>query len=149
MQLVGVGDRYVLEEMLEHDYNFGGEQSGHLIFRDYATTGDGQLTAIQLLSLLKRWRISLSDAASVMRRFPQVIINVPVSADGKKRLSIDAEIASAIEKERIALGEEGRLLVRASGTEPLIRIMAEGMNEQRIGECAEQIARLIKARLSE
>lgn len=148
-ELVRVGDRYVIEAMLEHDCNFGGEQSGHLIFRDYATTGDGQLTAIQLLSLLKRWHISLSDAASIMKRFPQVIINVPVSADGKKRLSIDAEIASAIEKERIALGDEGRLLVRASGTEPLIRVMTEGMNEQQIGECAEQIARLIKARLSE
>jgi len=143
-----VGDRYVLEEMLKHDYSFGGEQSGHLIFRNHATTGDGQLTAIQLLSFLKRERMSLTEAVSMMKRFPQAMRNVRVNEGGKGRLQNDPEIISAIESERLALGSAGRLLVRASGTEPLIRVMAEGMDELQIVGCVERISKLIAERLA-
>lgn len=144
-----VGDRYVLEEMLKNDYSFGGEQSGHLIFREYATTGDGQLTAIRLIDLLKRQKLSLAEAASIMKRFPQVMMNVGVRQEGKARLHTDPVIMDAMESEKSRLGDEGRLLVRASGTEPLIRVMAEGFDEYRIRACVERIARLIADRLSE
>lgn len=145
-----VGDRYVLEEMLKYGYNFGGEQSGHIIFRDYSTTGDGQLTAVQLLSILKKSGKKLSDLADVMRKFPQVMINVKVDNLGKLKLYTDEEIKNAIDrvKKEFELKNNGRILVRASGTEPLIRVMLEGEDLDKITVLANEIANLIKEKLS-
>ena len=143
-----VGDRYVLEEMLLEEYSFGGEQSGHIIFRDFATTGDGQLTAIQLLCLLKREGLTLEQAAKVMTRYPQVMINVPVSHEGRLKFYMDPEVKAAIEAAKAELGRDGRVVVRASGTEPLIRVMAEGLDEDRIRRVAERAAEVIRERLA-
>ena len=142
-----VGDRYVLEEMLVGDYKLGGEQSGHIIFRDFATTGDGQLTAVQILSLMKRSSASLSSLASVMERSPQVLINISVDAESKLRFYTDSDIQSAITEAETLLGENGRIVVRPSGTEPLIRVMTEGSDKELITRCAENVANIIKNNL--
>ncbi len=139
-----VGDRYVLEKMLQDGYNLGGEQSGHIIFRDYATTGDGQLTALQLLSLMRREGRKLSELAAIMTRYPQHMINVPVSADGKLKFYTDPEVKAAIESAKAALGDEGRILVRTSGTEPVIRVMTEGVDETAIRAAAEKVAAALR-----
>ena len=142
-----VGDRFVLEEMLLEDYRFGGEQSGHIIFRDFATTGDGQLTAVQLLSLLRRTGAKLSELATIMRHYPQVMINLTVSAEGKVQFFTNKEIKAAIENAKNALGKEGRIVVRPSGTEPMIRVMAEGSDEKLIRTQANAVAAVIEANL--
>ncbi len=142
-----VGDRYVLEEMLQEDYSFGGEQSGHIIFRDFATTGDGQLTATQLMTLMKAEGRKLSDLASVMTRYPQIILNLTVSAEGKIAFFTDTEVNAAMEEAREILGKTGRIVVRPSGTEPLIRVMAEGMDEELIETVADRVAKVIADRL--
>ena len=142
-----VGDRFVLEEMLLEEYDFGGEQSGHVIFRDFATTGDGQLTAIQLLSLLKREGKKLCEMEDVMARYPQVMINVTVPPEGKLSFYTDREVKAAIEAGKKRLGKEGRVVVRVSGTEPLIRVMCEGANMKDIQEVAQATADVVKARL--
>ena len=143
-----VGDRYVLEEMLMQEYSFGGEQSGHVIFRDFATTGDGQLTAIQLLCLLKREGVTLAEAAKIMRRYPQVMINVKVSHEGKMRFYLDSEVKVAIEWGKSTLGKDGRVVVRVSGTEPVIRVMAEGLDSEKIESVAGHIAEVVRERLA-
>ena len=143
-----VGDRYVLEEMLLEEYNFGGEQSGHVIFLDFATTGDGQLTAAQLMSILKRRSARLSSLATLMSRYPQVMINVKVSAEGKLRFYTDSEVKAAIEKYKTELGDKGRIIVRVSGTEPLIRVMVEGEDEAQINLIANEAAKIVEARLA-
>ena len=142
-----VGDRFVLEEMLLGDTVFGGEQSGHIIFRDFATTGDGQLTATQLLSLLRRKKEKLSCLASVMKKCPQTIINIKVYAEGKLHYYTDDEIKAAVEKAKIALGDGGRIVVRPSGTEPLIRVMTEGDDSKLIEKLAKEVSSVIKKRL--
>lgn len=142
-----VGDRFVLEEMLLGDFGFGGEQSGHVIFRDFATTGDGQLTAIQLLSLLRRSEKKLSELAGVMTRYPQVMQNVTVTPEGKLAFYTDAQVREAIEAGKNALGESGRMVVRVSGTEPLIRVMAEGKDEELIARVVREAAQVIENRL--
>ncbi|MBR5308858.1 MAG: phosphoglucosamine mutase [Clostridia bacterium] len=142
-----VGDRFVLEEMMLEDYSFGGEQSGHIIFRDYATTGDGQLTALQLLSILSRSGKKLSELASVMTRYPQSIVNITVSAEGKLKFYTDSHIKEAIETAKTILSKSGRIVVRPSGTEPLIRVMTEGMDKKLIEEIANSVAETIKKRL--
>lgn len=142
-----VGDRYVLENMKENNYKIGGEQSGHVIFFDYASTGDGQLTAIQLLAVMKRTGKKLSELAAEMEVFPQVLINVRVSQMGKARYENDAEIKKAIASAEKELGESGRVLVRVSGTEPLVRVMLEGRDEEKIRILAEEIAEVVKERL--
>ena len=144
-----VGDRFVLEEMLLEEYGFGGEQSGHVIFLDFATTGDGQLTAIQLLSLMRRSGKKLSELAKVMTRYPQVMINLNISAEGKLLFYTDKEIKAAVEAAKKTLGKEGRIVVRPSGTEPLIRVMAEGSSEPLIREQAQAVADVIQKRLGE
>lgn len=144
-----VGDRYVLEEMLLEEYNFGGEQSGHIIFRDFATTGDGQLTAIQLLCLLRRRQAKLSSLSTLMERYPQIMINVKVSAEGKLAFYTDHTIKAEIEKAKTELGTEGRIIVRVSGTEPLIRIMAEGKDLEQINRVGTKVADIIRERLME
>ncbi len=142
-----VGDRYVLEEMLLEDYSFGGEQSGHIIFRDFATTGDGQLTATQLLALMKAAKKPLSELASVMTRYPQTMINLKISAEGKIAFYTDPKVNRAMDEAKEELGKQGRILVRPSGTEPLIRVMVEGMNEGQIEEIANRVANMLKERL--
>ncbi|MBE6613375.1 MAG: phosphoglucosamine mutase, partial [Ruminococcaceae bacterium] len=142
-----VGDRYVLEEMLLEDYYLGGEQSGHIIFRDFSTTGDGQLTAVQLLSQLRRTGMKLSDAASVMTRYPQFIINITVTAEEKLAFYTDYEVKAILEDAKKAIGTGGRLIARPSGTEPLIRVMAEGEDSDAIKEIAEQTAERIRVQL--
>ena len=142
-----VGDRYVLEEMLLEDYSFGGEQSGHIIFRDFATTGDGQLTAAQLLSLIKTSGKSLSQLASVMTRYPQTTVNLTVSKEGKLAFLTDNEIKAKIDEVKKILGKTGRILVRPSGTEPLIRVMVEGMDTAQIETLANEVADIITARV--
>lgn len=142
-----VGDRYVLENMLKNDYCIGGEQSGHVIFLDYGTTGDGQLTAVQLLNIVNESKTSLSALASIMKRFPQVLINVKVSNAKKAEYKTDDVINGHIASVEEALGGRGRVLVRASGTEPLIRVMLEGEEIDEITKHANDIADLIKERL--
>ncbi len=142
-----VGDRYVLESMLENDYIIGGEQSGHIIFREFATTGDGELSALKLLCIMKESGKKLSELASEMKVFPQVLINVRVSDFGKARFPRDKEIKNAIESAEKELGDTGRVLVRVSGTEPLVRVMLEGKDEEKINVLAQEIAEVIKERL--
>ncbi len=142
-----VGDRFVLEEMLIGEYSFGGEQSGHIIFRDFANTGDGQLTAAQLFSLVRRSGKRLSELASVMTPYPQTIVNISVSNEGKLQFFTDPTIKDAIDTAKSELGNDGRVVVRPSGTEPLIRIMVEGRDEETIGAIAARIAETINSAL--
>jgi len=142
-----VGDRYVLEEMLLDGYNFGGEQSGHVIFRDFATTGDGQLTAAQLLSIVKRREGKLSSLATLMARFPQTTVNITVSAEGKRQFFTDSKVKAAMRKAEKELQDTGRIIVRPSGTEPLLRVMVEGQNEEQIQRLAGEVAKVIREEL--
>ncbi len=146
-----VGDRYVLEEMLEKGFNLGGESSGHIIFLDHASTGDGQLTAVQLLSVYKQIGRKMSDLATVMERYPQVMVNVALSpsVNGRELLDSDEVIRSAIAQSEEAVGMDGRILVRASGTEPLIRVMIEGRDFDLINQHAVKIADVIKGRIAQ
>ncbi|WP_134703788.1 phosphoglucosamine mutase [Ammoniphilus sp. YIM 78166] len=141
-----VGDRYVMEEMMSGGYNLGGEQSGHIIMLDYNTTGDGMLSAIQLLDVIKAEGKSLSQLSSQMRKYPQLLVNVQVEdkTGWDTNESIQASIRSVEEK----LGESGRVLVRASGTESLIRVMAEGPNEDDLKQYVNGIADVIKQELT-
>jgi phosphoglucosamine mutase len=142
-----VGDRFVLEEMLLGGYTIGGEQSGHIIFSDYATTGDGQLTAIQLLAIMKREGKPLSELAAIMTQYPQYMVNLTVSPEGKLHFYTDPEIKRALDVARQRLGDGGRVVVRPSGTEPLIRVMAEGMDASLTREVVDQTAAVIERRL--
>ncbi len=143
-----VGDRYVLEEMLLENYSFGGEQSGHLIFRDFATTGDGQLTAIQLLSMMARRKEKLSELARIMEKYPQVMVNVKVSPEGKIAFYSDPCVRAATERARAELGSEGRIVIRVSGTEPLVRVMVEGRELDKVTRIANEAADSIRKSLS-
>lgn len=143
-----VGDRYVLEEMEIEGYNFGGEQSGHVIFRDFSTTGDGQLTAIQLLCHLRGSGKTLSELAGVMTRYPQVMKNVRVSPQGKLAFYNNEAVHDIVEAHKAKLGEEGRIVVRVSGTEPLIRVMVEGRDEAAIQQAANEVAQVVKTELT-
>ncbi len=142
-----VGDRFVLEEMLLEDYSFGGEQSGHIIFRDFATTGDGQLTAIQLLSMLRRKGRKLSELSGLMTKYPQTMVNVAVSAEGKLLFYTDRAVKERIDEAKRTLGKDGRIVVRPSGTEPLIRVMAEGKDVAEIERITAEVAAVIAERL--
>jgi phosphoglucosamine mutase len=140
-----VGDRYVLEEMLKNGYVLGGEQSGHIIFGEYVTTGDGLVTATQVLRALVKNNRTLSELAGLMRRYPQVLNNVRVkSKDGWQD---NQQISKAVAYAEKSIGETGRVLVRASGTEPLLRVMIEGSDQQQLNELAEYVAQVIKKEL--
>lgn len=143
-----VGDRYVLEKMLRDGYNIGGEQSGHVIFLDYATTGDGELSGVQLLETVVKSGKKLSELASVMTVYPQVLINVQVSNEGKQKYSNDEYIIAATQKAEMELMGDGRVLVRVSGTEPLVRVMLEGKDIEHITALGNEIAAVVKERLS-
>ncbi len=140
-----VGDRYVMEKMLEGGYNFGGEQSGHIIFLDHNTTGDGLITALQILSIMKQNDKPLSLLASCMRTLPQVLVNVRVKE--RRDLATIPPLAARIREIEQTLGETGRLLIRYSGTEPKLRIMLEGENEGEIRKYADELSALVRDRL--
>jgi len=142
-----VGDRYVVEEMFKNGYNFGGEQSGHLIFLDYNTTGDGIQSALQVLAIMRRKERRLSELARVMTALPQVLVNVRVKK--KKDITTFPEVAALIAEIEGKLNGEGRILIRYSGTEPLLRIMIEGVDRGEIQAWAEEIAGLVRARIGE
>ena len=141
-----VGDRYVLEQMLEHQVALGGEQSGHVIFRDQATTGDGLITAARFLSLAARRGVPVGELAAAMRRFPQVLVNVEVAH--KERLEDAHEVWDAVRANEAALDGSGRVLVRASGTEPLVRVMVEAESEELARKHADSVAEHIASALA-
>ena len=141
-----VGDRYVLDKMLKENLKLGGEQSGHIIFLEHNTTGDGIITTLQILSIMKRRNKPLSELAQVMEKFPQVLVNVKVK---KKKAPLEVlEIKKEIERAEKKLGSGGRILVRPSGTEPLIRVMVEGREREEIETIARDISKVIKKKLS-
>lgn len=140
-----VGDRYVLEAMNANGFTLGGEQSGHVIMSEFATTGDGVLTALHLTARMVRTGQPLRDLASVMTRLPQVMINVP--GVNKARAGIDPEVNSAVTAASRELGRSGRVLLRPSGTEPLVRVMVEAATREQATEVAERLARVVKERL--
>jgi phosphoglucosamine mutase len=140
-----VGDRYVVEEMVRGKYAVGGEQSGHIVFLDYNTTGDGMITALQALALMQKTGKSLKELASCMTKFPQVLLNVTVSR--KEPLENIASIKKEIDLAKEKLGENGRILVRYSGTEPLARVMVEAKDKNLTGELAESVAAIIRKEL--
>ena len=141
-----VGDRYVLENMIANEYSLGGEQSGHVIMRDLANTGDGLLTALQLMQELVRTGKTLQELASTMVRFPQVLINVKDVA--KEHLPSNLAIADAVKSAEERLGSSGRVLLRASGTEALVRVMVEAASDSLAQEVAAQLADVVRAELS-
>ena len=144
-----VGDRFVLEEMLINGYSLGGEQSGHIIFKEFATTGDGQLTALQVLDMLTRSDAPIGQLKRVMTRYPQHLINVRVSPAGKERLFTDKVVRAAIDGAVSELGSDGRIVVRESGTEPLIRVMVECGDEEKAQRVVAQVADTVKERLAD
>ncbi len=140
-----VGDRYVLEEMLSSGYNFGGEQSGHIIFLDHNTTGDGILTGVKLIDVMVNENKTLSELRQIMKVYPQVLINVTVA--DKSSYDSNKRIQEIIAENQELLGEKGRILVRPSGTEPLIRVMVEGEQQDLIEKVAKSVAQVIEQEL--
>lgn len=142
-----VGDRNVLEEMLAHDFRIGGEQSGHTIFTELETTGDGEITALQFLQVLAKSKLPASELASCCATYPQVLVNleVPHSGGVKEKIMVSPEVKDAVEKEEAALHGQGRVLVRASGTESLIRVMVEAKTEEIAKTVADRLVSFIKS----
>ena len=141
-----VGDRYVLEAMRVSGYSLGGEQSGHVIMSEYATTGDGILTALHVLERMAATGQKLQALASVVSRLPQVLVNVP-NVD-KSRTDEDAVLAAAVAEEEAILGDEGRILLRPSGTEPLVRVMVEARTHAEAQAVAERLADVVRRQLT-
>ena len=141
-----VGDRYVLEAMKTLGHNLGGEQSGHVIMSEHATTGDGTLTALQVLDRMAETKRSLADLAGVMTRLPQVLVNVP-NVD-KARADEDFVLATKVAAEEAVLGDSGRILLRPSGTEPLVRVMVEAATQEQAQEVADRLAGVVRERLA-
>lgn len=144
-----VGDRYVLENMQQHGYNLGGEQSGHVIFSDYATTGDGELTGVMLLNVLSKTGKKLSELSKIMHKYPQVLVNVKIKSQWKNKWQEEQAIMDEIQNYKDKLGDEGRVLVRESGTEPLVRVMIEGKQYGVVLQYANAIAKVIRERCGE
>lgn len=143
-----VGDRYVLEEMKNSGYNLGGEQSGHMIFLDYNTTGDGTLSSLVLAQIVKEEGKTLSELAAVMNQYPQVLVNARIKNENKNRYMEIPEIKAEIERIEKLMDGCGRVLIRPSGTEPLVRVMLEGKDEGQLKELATNLANLIQEKLS-
>ena len=143
-----VGDRYVLENMLENGYSIGGEQSGHIIFLDYNSTGDGLLTAVQLASALRDSGKSMSEFADFIKIYPQVLVNAKIKNEYKSTYMNDADIAAAIDKIEKKFAGNGRVLIRPSGTEPLVRVMLEGSDMEELRADATELAQLMEQRLN-
>jgi len=146
VQQTKVGDRYVLEAMRANGYTLGGEQSGHVIMSEHATTGDGILTALHVLERMAATGRPLAELASVVTRFPQVLLNVP--GVDKSRTDADPVLAAAVAEEEAALGDSGRVLLRPSGTEDLVRVMVEASTSELAGDVAERLAAVVRERLS-
>lgn len=142
-----VGDRYVLEEMQKDGFNLGGEQSGHIILLDYNPTGDGILTSLMLISAILEENKKASEVASIIKLYPQVLVNAKVNSDKKYDYEKDEEIKEAIEKLEKEFAGNGRVLIRPSGTEPLVRVMIEGEDQEDITKKAKKIADLIESKL--
>lgn len=142
VEITQVGDRYVLENMLKNGYKIGGEQSGHIIFTDFSTTGDGPITALQVLASVKRSGRKASDLTNLMTTYPQLLVNVRVAT--KEGWEDNEVIKAAIEEGNKELGNDGRILVRPSGTEPLIRVMAEGPDQAQLDVICHRIADVVK-----
>ena len=142
-----VGDRYVLENMLKNGYNLGGEQSGHIIFLDYNPTGDGILTSLMLIKVILETKKSISELEKIINIFPQILINAKVSSEKKYDFDKDETIKAAIEKLNDEFKDNGRVLIRASGTEPLVRVMIEGEDQEYITKKAQELATLIEETL--
>ena len=142
-----VGDRYVLAEMLKNGYNLGGEQSGHVILLDYNPTGDGILTSLMLIKCLLEERKKASELASIVKKYPQVLVNAKVNPDKKFDYEKDAEIKIEIEKLEKEFAGNGRVVIRPSGTEPLVRVMIEGEAQDYISKKATELAKLIEQKL--
>ena len=143
-----VGDRYVLEEMLKNDYNLGGEQSGHIIMLDYNPTGDGILTSLMLIQILLEKNIKTSELCNTITKYPQTLINVKVENSKKTLYLENKEIQEKIQSIEKEFKDNGRVIIRPSGTEPLIRVMIEGQDEQIISQRAKELANLIKIKLN-
>jgi phosphoglucosamine mutase len=141
-----VGDRYVLEAMREGGYVLGGEQSGHIIMQEYATTGDGILAGLHLLARLAESGKPLTELAAVMRKLPQVMVNVP--GVDKSRVSSSLELAEAVTAAETELGAAGRVLLRPSGTEPLVRVMVEAETQERADSIANRLAEVVRTALA-
>ena len=142
-----VGDRYVLEEMLKEGYSIGGEQSGHVIFLEHNTTGDGLVTGLQLLSVVNRTGKTMAELATAMDTFPQVLINAKIKNENKEKYKEDAEIMAVITAMEEEFASTGRVLIRPSGTEPLVRVMIEGKDVEVINEKARMLADLLEKKL--
>ncbi len=143
-----VGDRYVLEEMLKNDYNLGGEQSGHIIMLDYNPTGDGILTSLMLIQIMLEKNIKASKLCKIINKYPQVLVNVKINNDKKMLYLEDKEIQEKIKSFEEEFKENGRVIIRASGTEPLIRVMIEGQEQKKIEQRAHELAKLIELKLN-
>lgn len=148
LERTDVGDRYVLEKMLADELTLGGEQSGHYIFRQFCTTGDGILSGLQLASVMVRKKKTLSELASVMETFPQILVNTIVPNDRKPELTTNKAIQNMQKEMETELAGEGRILIRPSGTEPLVRVMLEGRDAEKITRMANELARLIARELA-
>ena len=148
VEVTAVGDRYVLENMKKTGCRIGGEQSGHMIFLDYSTTGDGMIAALQLLKAYKRYGKKLSELAEEMTVYPQVLINARVKNENKHNYMENADVKAAIEEVEKKMAGEGRVLIRPSGTEPLVRVMLEGSDTEKIRPLARDLADLIESKLS-
>lgn len=147
VEKTSVGDRYVLQNMLEHGHCIGGEQSGHIIFREFMTTGDGQLTAVQLLRAIKKSGKKLSELAQLMQVYPQVILNVRADKEMKRMVKLDEGVLKRQQQLEAGMNGNGRILVRPSGTEPVIRIMVEGLDREAIMNAAKSMEQIIIERL--
>lgn len=147
VEKTSVGDRYVLQNMLEHGHCIGGEQSGHIIFREFMTTGDGQLTAVQLLWAIKKSGKKLSELAQLMQVYPQVILNVRADKEMKRMVKVDEGVLKCQQQLEEGMNGNGRILVRPSGTEPVIRIMVEGLDREAIMNAAKSMEQIIIERL--
>ena len=142
----GVGDRYVLERMLQDGYNLGGEQSGHIIFLDHNTTGDGMLSGLQLLAVMVRSGKGLCELSEAMQQVPQVLTGVRIDAAQRDAFKQDEEIAQAIKERELRLKDTGRIIIRLSGTEPLVRVMVEGLDAEVIETVAQELSDVIQAK---
>lgn len=143
--ITAVGDRYVVEEMKKNNYNFGGEQSGHMIFLDYNTTGDGQLSAIQLLKVMRETGKTLSELASEVTIYPQKLVNVRVKDNAAKKSAMDVPaIQKVISEMETSMNDKGRILVRPSGTEPLLRVMAEAPTHEQVDHVVDTIVEVVE-----
>ena len=147
VEKTSVGDRYVLQNMLEHGHCIGGEQSGHIIIREFMTTGDGQLTAVQLLRAIKKSGKKLSELAQLMQVYPQVILNVRADKEMKRMVKVDEGVLKRQQQLEEGMNGNGRILVRPSGTEPVIRIMVEGLDREAIMNAAKSMEQIIIERL--